>query len=470
MGTIKRVTQNAFNGGELSNLMDARLDVTRYRAGCRQLLNFCPLTPGAATRRPGLQFLQHQGNQALKARLTPFIFSTDDGESYQLEWGIDAQGFGYLRFFWEDGLIMAPATTAAVTNGEFSTDISGWTDASGAGSTISRDSSLSCLSLNSDGLTEAIARQDVVHSSGGVLQVLAFRIITGPVLVRVGTTAGAEDLVAEAPLAAGWHLASFTPAVGNTHIHLQFKSAASAVAKKVDSIYFQSSQAVTLRTPFTTEAQLALFKFTQSLDVVYLVEKGIAPYKQVRLAHTSWRMECIAWGPDIEPPAGLTATVQGTAGTRTLNYVVTVTDEDTQEQSLPSDIATVTTANDTLTATNYVLNEWLPVERGKEYRVYRLKNGVWGFMDTAGQPEDLAVFSMSAATKANPCVVTASGHSLVDGEHVWIQEVAGMTDLNGTFYTVLDADIAAGTFKLKGVDSTGYGTYTSGGNVRRSCW
>lgn len=469
MALVKRITQNSFNAGEFSGLMDARIDVSRYRSACRRLVNYVPLVQGAARRRPGLQYLQLQKNILTRGRVCPFIFSTDDGQSYQLEHGVDALGIGYIRFFWEDGLITIPATTAAVTNGSFTTDISGWTDASGSGSTISRDTSLSCLSLNSNGATEAVARQQVNHTSGGVLHVLAFRIITGPVKVRVGTTAGAQDLVAERSLPEGCYLLSFTPAVGNTQIHLQFAGAASTTAKKLDDISLQTGP-LTMRTPFTSSDAIRAHKYTQSLDVVYLVQKSIAPYKLVRLGHTSWRLERIIWGPDIEPPVGLTATVQGTAGTRTLNYVVTVTDPDTEEQSLPSAVATVTTANDTLSETNYTLEEWLPSERGKEYRVYRLKNGVWGFMDTAGQPGNLAKFTITAATKANPCVLTAAGHDLDNGEHVWIQDVGGMTQLNGKFYTVADSDKTAGTFQLKGVDSSSYGTFTSGGTAQRSCW
>lgn len=439
MGTIRRITQNRFNAGEFSPLLDARLDVSSYRSGCRRLKNFVPLVHGAATRRPGLQFLQFQKNMLVPGRVTPFVFSTDNGQSYFLEHGIDADGHGYIRFHWNDGLITTPATTAAVTNGSFASNITGWTDASAGGAAISWDATLHALSLDTNNVAYARARQQVSHTSGGVLHVLAFHIVTGPVQVRVGTSAGAEDLIADTELPEGFYILSFTPSVGNTAFHLQFASSPSAVAKKVDDVYLQTGP-LTLRTPFVAAEDLLDHYYTQSLDVVYLCQGNIPPYKLVRLSHTSWRMERIVWGPDIEPPVGLTATVVGTAGSRTLNYVVTAVDQDTEEQSLPCAMATVTTANDALTEANYVLNEWLPLERGKEYRVFRLKNGVWGFLDSAGQPENISPVNIVMASKANPCSISAPGHDLEAGEHIWIQDVGGMTEINGKFYTVISVD------------------------------
>lgn len=69
--------------------------------------------------------------------------------------------------------------------------------------------------------------------------------------------------------------------------------------------------------------------------------------------------------------------------------------------------------------------------------------------------------AISAATKANPCVVTASGHAFVVGDVVRISGVVGMTQLNGNDYVV--SAIATNTITLKDVDSTDYGTYVSGG-------
>ena len=70
--------------------------------------------------------------------------------------------------------------------------------------------------------------------------------------------------------------------------------------------------------------------------------------------------------------------------------------------------------------------------------------------------------SITGATKANPCVITATGHGFRTGITITITGVGGMTQLNGNTYTVTVID--ANSFSI-GVDSTGYGTYTSGGTA-----
>ena len=74
--------------------------------------------------------------------------------------------------------------------------------------------------------------------------------------------------------------------------------------------------------------------------------------------------------------------------------------------------------------------------------------------------------TMSAATQANPCVITAAAHGFSDGQSVTITGVVGMTQLNGNTYTVANATV--NTFELLGIDSTAYGAYVSGGTINRN--
>lgn len=70
--------------------------------------------------------------------------------------------------------------------------------------------------------------------------------------------------------------------------------------------------------------------------------------------------------------------------------------------------------------------------------------------------------SITAATKANPCVITSAAHGLLTGQRLTIAGVVGMTQLNGsTIYTITKID--ANSFSLDGVDSTLFTTYTNGG-------
>lgn len=69
--------------------------------------------------------------------------------------------------------------------------------------------------------------------------------------------------------------------------------------------------------------------------------------------------------------------------------------------------------------------------------------------------------NITGATKANPCVITSASHGLSTGDKIFICNVGGMTQLNNLFYTITKID--NDTFSLDGINSTSYGTYTSGG-------
>jgi len=74
--------------------------------------------------------------------------------------------------------------------------------------------------------------------------------------------------------------------------------------------------------------------------------------------------------------------------------------------------------------------------------------------------------TISAITKANPAVVTATGHGYENGDEVVISGVVGMTEVNGKRFLV--ANKATNTFELTdkdgtNINSSSFTTYTSGG-------
>ena len=69
--------------------------------------------------------------------------------------------------------------------------------------------------------------------------------------------------------------------------------------------------------------------------------------------------------------------------------------------------------------------------------------------------------TITAATQANPVVVTASAHGYSNGDRVFIKDVVGMVELNNREFTV--ANKTTNTFELSGVDGTGFTAYSSGG-------
>jgi hypothetical protein len=78
--------------------------------------------------------------------------------------------------------------------------------------------------------------------------------------------------------------------------------------------------------------------------------------------------------------------------------------------------------------------------------------------------------TISGATQANPCVVTATSHGFSDGDEIYIASVVGMTELNGKYYKIKNK--TTNTFELTDIDdtninSTGFTAYSSGGTAAR---
>lgn len=58
-------------------------------------------------------------------------------------------------------------------------------------------------------------------------------------------------------------------------------------------------------------------------------------------------------------------------------------------------------------------------------------------------------------------VITANGHGYNNGDTIYIDDVNGMTQINGAYFTV--ANKTTNTFSLSGVNGASYGAYSSGG-------
>ena len=73
--------------------------------------------------------------------------------------------------------------------------------------------------------------------------------------------------------------------------------------------------------------------------------------------------------------------------------------------------------------------------------------------------------NITGITQASPAVVTSSSHGYSNGDHVWINSVSGMTELNGRRFTV--AGVTTNTFQLSGIDSSSYTAYSSSGTAEK---
>lgn len=368
------VQQTNFTAGELSPRLKGRVDLQKYYNGCQTLENFLIFPHGGVTRRPGTRFVAAAKHADKPCRLLRFQFSTV--QAYQIEAGDE-----YFRFFKDQGQVWCPGTDAVVSNGSFDTDISGWTDASGAGSSISWGTA-GVMDLTSNGTTAAVARQAIAHTSDDVQHVLDFEVTAGEVSMRVGTTAGGDEILGAETFEVGWHLRDFTPPVSNATFYLEFQNVVSGAAT-IDNVRLLDDEAVEIPTPYACE-DLRELAFTQSADILFLTHKDYAPRKLLRYGHSAWSLQPLVFEPSVATPTGLAAVFTGTPAGRTWKYVVTA--EINGVESAPTAAASATGAA-ALSNSDYITLTWNPVTEAERYNVYRALNGVYYYV---GQAYDAA--------------------------------------------------------------------------------
>lgn len=86
-----RQYQRAFNGGEVSPSMFARIDDGKYQTGMALCKNFLIEPQGPIVMRPGFKYVNHTKHAGKKARLIPFNFSISQTMVLEL-------GEKYVRF------------------------------------------------------------------------------------------------------------------------------------------------------------------------------------------------------------------------------------------------------------------------------------------------------------------------------------------------------------------------------------
>lgn len=84
----------------------------------------------------------------------------------------------------------------------------------------------------------------------------------------------------------------------------------------------------------------------------------------------------------------------------------------------------------------------------------------WSNVAVAMQSAIASSQTVTAITKANPGVATATAHGYSNGDYVFLT-VSGMYQLDGRVIRV--ANVTANTFELEGVDTSAFETFTSGG-------
>jgi hypothetical protein len=268
----------AFNRGLANPLFFGRADIDRYALSAEEQTNFMPSVLGPMSLRPGLGYKYATYNNA-KAFNVPFIFATSDLATLEFT---DTN----MRVVIDDVPLTRVAVSSAVTNGTFNTDLTGWTDEDQAGTT-SVWATGGYMSLVGNGSNSARRRQQVTVAGGDQNKEHALRVVIhrGPVVLRVGSTAGGDDYITQTSLGTGTHSLAFTP-TGDFHIEL---SSSLKYATLVDSIAVESAGVVVIPSPYL-EADLSLIRYDQSADVIFIACRGYQQRKIERRATRSWSL------------------------------------------------------------------------------------------------------------------------------------------------------------------------------------
>ena len=275
--------QNQFTRGELSPRMKGRVDLDQYFQGAQTQVNFLSLPHGGATGRPGSVYVAEVRSSSSSQRLLDFIFSTSD--AYVLEFCNQT-----IRFFRNRGQIVSADTDASITNGTFDSGITGWTDQSTGVATIAHDASNLTLQLNGNGSDIAIAEQAPTTTSTGTEHVLRFDVIgastSGLVKVRIGSTSGGVDYLAETSFKNGYHCIAFTPAV--SPFYIQFRNEENA-AHDIDNVSLIDNAPIEISSPYA-DGDLFPIQYVQDADRMFLVHPSYKPMELTRSGHSSWSL------------------------------------------------------------------------------------------------------------------------------------------------------------------------------------
>ncbi len=277
-----------FAGGEFGNAMSARVGIEAYQASCEVMENFYPQAQGPMGRRPPLSYIDSFANSDLKGILKGFQF--DVGQNYLML--ITNSG---IEFFLNDGKLEIPEVTGELANGTFS-NFTGWTDNSGSGSSAAATGGY--LALTANGATDSKARTTFTVNEGSVLHVLKFDVVNGPVNLRIGSSAGGEDYLAEQELRAGTHQLSFTPNAGTCHIEFWCNTKGKPSIKRIDNVSIMDGPEFSIPTPWAEEDMRGVYT-AQDGDRMFMFHRNYNPKVLERRAHRSWSL--IDFEPDNGP-------------------------------------------------------------------------------------------------------------------------------------------------------------------------
>lgn len=156
------------------------------------------------------------------------------------------------------------------------------------------------------------------------------------------------------------------------------------------------SEPYVVSTPFAA-SDLRAVRFAQSADVVYFAHPSYPPCKLSRYSDNDWRWATLTFMPSISAPQQPALQILDKRAdddkpknpSRTdYSYLVTAIDGETGEESSASPAATIEA--EALNSVDYHIRiTWPAVSGASEYRIYKKKTGVFGFIGRASKDDTI---------------------------------------------------------------------------------
>ena len=278
---------SSFTTGEITERLDGRTDLAKYKDSLKTLENGIVLPHGGIKSRGGFHY-------------------TADVKAIA-------------------------AGSELITNGTFASNITGWTNKSvGSGSSIAHATNLmNIVSVDASNYGWA---EDSFTTVAGVRYVMSFTIGTGVINVQIGTATAGEQILASTAYAVATHTIEFTAQTTSTFIGFKHTTGATHTLDTVSvksgtqdakvrlvpfefsvtqpyilefgnlyiRIYKDNGQIqsggkpVEITTTYLT-ADLPSLHFAQSADTLYISHKEYAPTKLTRSSHVAWTLAKISF-------------------------------------------------------------------------------------------------------------------------------------------------------------------------------